>query len=458
MDRSKAPADGRGANGERCRAEVAAAEEVAPSIEEVTALVEVPEVNGEAVNAMVVGEVQRMRATMTEALLESQSAQLASTTEALATLMQETRSEAQNLPMAVRQASIAGVGELKAELRHLTDAFAVLASAATKPASTPVPAELHDKLRDICSLLKATLRLQPELLPLPAPPTLEGSESLALTAPLSPGTVAKLATAKLEQANDADSEASSWEEAAAAKLKGAFEVKAAMQAAKAKSQAAKRVKAVMEAAQAESEAKAAARTAAAAQADAVAAARAVAAATAHAVSAEAAVAAAAAAAAEAEATAAEATSAAVAEENKAKAEGLNRVKAVTQAAQAQSEAKAAARSAVAAQADAQSAALAVAAATAQAVEAEAAVEQVEQTNAANAQKRARNAAGFPSSTPPPTVAYPPPVDAPQYSKSYREVMDMLTNGETPPGIRVRPPPLPKPTQSIPSYIQLAPRG
>ena len=102
---------------------------------------------------------------------------------------------------------------------------------------------------------------------------------------------------------------------------------------------------------------------------------------------------------------------------------------MTQAAQAQSEAKAAARSAVAAQADAQSAALAVAAATAQAVEAEAAVAKVEQDNAANAQKRARIATGHLQSSPP----------LPQYSMSYAEVMGMLTNGESPPGsLSVRP--------------------
>jgi hypothetical protein len=58
--------------------------------EEVTALTEVPSVGvpqGEAVNAMVVAEVQRMCAVMTEGLLESQRAQLASTAEALATLI-----------------------------------------------------------------------------------------------------------------------------------------------------------------------------------------------------------------------------------------------------------------------------------------------------------------------------------------------------------------------------------
>ena len=63
-----------------------------PQGEAVNAMVvaEVPSVGvpqGKAVNAMVVAEVQRMCAVMTEGLLESQRAQLASTAEALATLI-----------------------------------------------------------------------------------------------------------------------------------------------------------------------------------------------------------------------------------------------------------------------------------------------------------------------------------------------------------------------------------
>jgi hypothetical protein len=61
-------------------------------------------------------------------------------------------------------------GELKAELKSLSDAFVALASAAPTPAA-PHDDELQAQLREICSLLKATLRIQPQALlpPLPLP-------------------------------------------------------------------------------------------------------------------------------------------------------------------------------------------------------------------------------------------------------------------------------------------------
>jgi hypothetical protein len=280
----------------------------------------------EEVNAEVVADVQRVRAAMTEAPLESQSVQLATTTKALAALMPQPRTEAaQGLPMAVRQASIADHGELKAGLRHLSDAFVALAIAT---AAESEPAELHDDglkagLREICLLLKATAQglplavrqasiagygeLKGELRHLSdafvalASATSTVSEVPAelhddglkaelreiclllkatphapslLPRPVSP-TPAGLLTASMPLGTVA-------EIATSRKV-------AVTQATQAKYHASKRVKAVMEAAQAEAEAQAAARMAAAAQADAETAAYAVAAATARAVSAEAAV-------------------------------------------------------------------------------------------------------------------------------------------------------------------------